>query len=108
MMYKCNCGCSFSDELMDKNDFTRCPECLNANVKEILKTVNVTYFKPSGKYYTTETIKISTDFGGYHALFKEIPKHHRIENMFMLVQDSGDGLEPYIVPNLFHPKKEWE
>lgn len=71
------------------------------------KTVNVTYFKPSGKYYTSETIKISEDLNGYDALFNEIPKHHRIKEMFMYVSDSDDNKEPYIVPHLFHPKEEW-
>lgn len=69
-----------------------------------MKIVNVTYFRPSGKYYTRETIEISEELNGYDALFKEIPNHHRIEGMFMLVQDSEDGKEPYIVPHLFHPK----
>lgn len=73
-----------------------------------MKTVNVTYFKPSGKYYTSETIEISEELSSYHALFHEIPKHHRIEEMQMLVQDSGDAKEPYIVPHLFKPKRAWE
>lgn len=72
-----------------------------------MKTVNVTYFKPSGKYYTSETVEISEELNGYEALFTEIPKHHRIEDMAMLVQDSDDNKEPYIVPHLFAPKKEW-
>lgn len=72
-----------------------------------MKTVNVTYIKPSGKYYTHETIEISEELNGYHALFQEIPKHHRIKSMFMYVSDSEDGKEPYIVPHLFHPKEAW-
>jgi hypothetical protein len=72
-----------------------------------MKTVNVTYFKPSGKYYTNETIEISEELSGYDALFKEIPKHHRIKEMNMLVQDSGDGKEPYIVPHMFKAKEAW-
>jgi hypothetical protein len=72
-----------------------------------MKTVNVTYFKPSGKYYTSETIEISEELSGYHALFSEIPKHHRIKSMQMLVVDSGDGKEPYIVPHIFAPTEEW-
>lgn len=66
-----------------------------------MKTVNVTYFKKSGKYYTNETIEISETLNGYEALFKEIPKHHRIKGMRMLVMDSDDNKEPYIVPHLF-------
>jgi len=73
-----------------------------------MKRVNVTYFKPSGKYYTHEEIEISNELSGYHALFEEIPKHHRIKNMFMLVQDGDDNLEPYIVPHLFRPLETWE
>jgi hypothetical protein len=69
-----------------------------------MKTVNVTYFKESGKYYTSETIEIPETLTGYHALFYEIPEHHRIKEMFMLVQDSGDEKEPYIVPHIFKPK----
>lgn len=69
-----------------------------------MKTVNVIFFKASGKYYTAETLEISEELDGYDALFEEIPKHHRIPGMYMLVQDSGDGKEPYIVPHLFHPK----
>jgi hypothetical protein len=69
-----------------------------------MKTVNVTYFKQSGKYYTEETIEIPENMNGYDALFYEIPKHHRIKDMYMLVQDSGDGKEPYIVPHLYHPE----
>lgn len=68
-----------------------------------MKTVNVTYFKRSGMYYTSETIEISEELNGYDALFEEIPKHHRIKEMFMQVGDSGDSKEPYIVPHLFHP-----
>ncbi|MEK5414331.1 hypothetical protein [Paenibacillus sp. FSL L8-0708] len=73
-----------------------------------MKTVSVTYFKPSGKYYTSEEIEISEGLNGYDALHKEIPKHHRIKNMFMVVQDSEDGKEPYIVPGLFPPTIPWE
>lgn len=69
-----------------------------------MKTVNVTYFIRSGKYYTHETIKISEGLNGYEAIAEEIPKHHRIKEMAMLVQDSDDGKEPYIVPHLYNPK----
>lgn len=69
-----------------------------------MKTVNVRYFKTSGKYYTDETIEISESLNGYEALFEEIPKHHRIKEMIMVVSDSGDGKEPFIVPHLFLPK----
>lgn len=70
-----------------------------------MKKVDVTYFRPSGKYYTAETIEISEDFDGYHALAYELPKHHRLKDMAMLVQDSEDGKEPYIVPHLYKPKE---
>lgn len=68
-----------------------------------LKTVKVSYFKPSGKWYTEETVEISEELNGYEALFHELPKHHRLKDMSMLVQDSGDNKEPYIVPHLFKP-----
>ena len=70
-----------------------------------MKTVNVTYFKPSGKYYTEETVEISEELNGYEALFNELPKHHRIKEMQMLVTDSDDGKEPYIVPHLYKAKE---
>lgn len=70
-----------------------------------MKTVNVTYFKSSGKYYTSETIEISEELSGYHALLYELPKHHRIKDMYMSVSDSDDGKEPYIVPHLYKPKE---
>lgn len=70
-----------------------------------MKTVNVTYFKKSGKYYTDETVKIPEDITGYHAMFEEMPKHHRIKEMRMLITDSEDGVEPYIVPHLFEAKE---
>jgi hypothetical protein len=70
-----------------------------------MKTVNVTYFKQSGKYYTSETIEISEELSGYHALAYELPKHHRIKDMLMLVVDSDDGKEPYIVPHLYKASK---
>lgn len=70
-----------------------------------MKVVNVTYFKPSGKYYTSETVEISEELNGYEALAHELPKHHRIKSMQMLVQDSVDGKEPYIVPHLYAPKE---
>lgn len=73
-----------------------------------MKRINVTYFKPSGKYYTHEKVEISEELNSYQALFEELPKHHRIKNMFMLVQDSEDNLEPYIVPHLFKPLEPWE
>lgn len=69
-----------------------------------MKRVNVTYFKPSGKYYTSETVEISEELDGYDALFKELPKHHRILEMDMLVQNSDDNKEPYIVPHIFKAK----
>ena len=71
-----------------------------------MKTVNVSYFRPSGKWYTKETIEIDERLNGYQALFEEIPKHHRLKTMDMLVQDSDDGKEPYIVPHIFKAK-EW-
>lgn len=69
------------------------------------KKVKVTYFKKSGKYYTEETIEISEDLNGYEALAHELPKHHRILDMNMLVQDSDDNKEPYIVPHLYKAKR---
>jgi len=72
------------------------------------KTVNITYFKPSGKFYTDETIEISEELNSYEALFHEIPKYHRIKEMNMLVQDSGDDKEPYIVPHIFKALESWE
>lgn len=66
-----------------------------------MKTVNARYFKPSGKYYTDETFEISEELNSYEALFKEIPKHHRLKDMIMVVSDSDDGKEPYIVPHMF-------
>ena len=73
-----------------------------------MKRVYATYFKPSGKYYTQEDIGISEELNSYQTLFEELPKHHRIKNMFMLVQDGEDGLEPYIAPHLFKPLEPWE
>ncbi|GFN32401.1 hypothetical protein [Paenibacillus xylaniclasticus] len=75
-----------------------------------VKIVKVTYFKPSGKYYTSEYIEIPSDMSSYDALYKELPQRHRIKSMFMLVQNSeteGEELEPYIVSCLFHPKESW-
>ena len=72
-----------------------------------MKVVSVTYFKPSGKYYTHETVEIPEGINIYDALVHELPKHHRIKYMFMLVQNSepeGEEKEPYIVPHLYHPK----
>lgn len=68
-----------------------------------MKQVAVTYFKPSGKYYTHEIIEISEELDGYTALFVEIPKHHRIRDMYMLVGNVDENHEPYIVPHLFKP-----
>lgn len=70
-----------------------------------MKTVNLTFFKPNGKYYTSEQVDISDDLNGYEAVFTEMPKHHRIADMQMLVTDSEDGKEPYIVPHLFKAKE---
>lgn len=71
-----------------------------------MKKVRVQYFKPGyGKYYTSETIEIPETVSGYEALVNEIPKHLRLnDEMFAVVSDSGDGKEPYIVPNLYFPK----
>ena len=71
-----------------------------------MKRVMVTYFKKSGKYYTEETVDISEELNGYEALAHELPKHHRIKTMSMLVQDSGDNKEPYIVPHLYKPLED--
>ena len=70
-----------------------------------MKEVKVTYFKSSGKYYTTEVIKIDSNLSGYHALAHELPKHHRIKEMYMLVENNQDENEPYIVPHLYLPKE---
>ena len=70
-----------------------------------MKTVDVTYFKPSGKFYTEEEILIPETLNGYEALAHELPNHHRLKDMIMLVEDSGDGKEPYIVPHLYMPQK---
>lgn len=71
-----------------------------------MKTVKVTYFKPSGKYYTCETFEISEELQGGSKVYREVIEgNHRIKDMFMMVEDSGDELEPYIVPHLFHPKE---
>ena len=67
-----------------------------------MKRVKVTYFKPSGKFYTDEEELIEEGISGYEA-HKVLKERHRIKNMYMLVGDSGDGLEPFIVPHLFHP-----
>lgn len=70
-----------------------------------MKTVKVTYFKKSGKYYTHETFEISEELkGGTNDYWKALEDNHRIKDMFMMVEDSDDELEPYIVPHLFHPK----
>ncbi|WP_010497714.1 hypothetical protein [Paenibacillus elgii] len=75
-----------------------------------MKKVKVTYFKPSGKYYTQETVEISEELNGYQALHYVLPNHHRIKNMFMYVENGepeGEEIEPYIVPHLFHPIESW-
>lgn len=72
-----------------------------------MKEVSVTYFKPSGKYYTHEVVEIDSEMSAYHALFYELPKHHRIKSMYMLVQNHEDENEPYIVPHLFKPKEDY-
>ncbi|AGY48292.1 hypothetical protein Slash_3 [Bacillus phage Slash] len=68
-----------------------------------MKEVKVSYFRKSGKWYCTEYIDITEGLNGYQALTEELPKHHRIKDMFMLVQDSDDEKEPYIVPHLYKP-----
>lgn len=71
-----------------------------------MKTVNVTYFKESGKFYTFESFEISDKLlGGTNEYWEALQDSHRIKDMYMLVHDSGDNKEPYIVPHLFHPKK---
>jgi hypothetical protein len=70
-----------------------------------VKEVKVSYFRKSGKWYLTEYVEIPETLNGYQAVFEELPKHHRIKDMFMLVQDSNDEREPYIVPHLFNPKE---
>ncbi len=70
-----------------------------------MKEVKVTYLKPSGKYYTDEVIEIDSSISGYEALVHELPKHHRIKEMYMLVQNHEDENEPYIVPHLYMPLK---
>ena len=71
-----------------------------------MKTVNATYFKENGKYYTNETFGISEELlGGTNDYWNALKNGHRIEEMYMLVQDSDDNKEPYIVPHLFKPKK---
>lgn len=71
-----------------------------------MKAVLVTYFKKSGKYYTHEKIEIPEHLTSYEALYEELPKHHRLKEMFMMVENFepvGEEKEPYIVPHLFHP-----
>lgn len=70
-----------------------------------MKTVKVTYFKDSGKYYTNETFGISEELlGGTNSYWEALKSNHRIKEMYMLVEDSGDNKEPYVVPNLFKPE----
>ena len=67
-----------------------------------MKKVKITFFKPSGKYYTTEEGMISeTLLGGTNDYWNALKELRRIKGMQMLVQDSGDNKEPYIVPHLF-------
>lgn len=70
-----------------------------------MKKVKITYFKQTGKYYTSEVIEIPSDVNGYDALTKILPEKHRIKDMFMLVENENDEdcIEPYIVPTLYHP-----
>lgn len=70
-----------------------------------MKKVNVDYFKISGKFYTSETFEISEDLqGGTQDYYKALEDNHRIEDMVMVVRDSGDEKEPYIVPHVFKAK----
>lgn len=69
-----------------------------------MKKVKLTYFKPSGKYYTDEVIEISEELNGYEALFEVIPMHHRLKDMDMHVDQLEDVVEPYIVPHIFKAK----
>lgn len=69
------------------------------------KKVLLTYFKPSGKFYCHEEVFISEKLNGHQALAEELPKYHRIKTMIMEVRDSDDGLEPYIVPHIYHPRE---
>lgn len=71
-----------------------------------MKAVKVIYFKASGKYYTQEIVNIPNDITGYEALVHELPKHRRIQDMYMLVTNSepdGEVEDPYIVPHLYLP-----
>jgi len=70
-----------------------------------MKTVKVTYFKYSGKYYTNETFGISEELlGGTNSYWEALKNNHRIKEMYMMIEDSGDNKEPYIVPHLFKPQ----
>ncbi|PJZ18334.1 hypothetical protein CEW46_29150 [Bacillus cereus] len=68
-----------------------------------MKKVIVHYFKPSGKWYTEESVMISEELNGYQALHEELPKHHRLKDMRMLVMDGDETKQPYIVPHIYDP-----
>lgn len=72
------------------------------------KVVLIQFFKPSGKWYTSETLELPEGVDGYRAAKETFPAHHakRIPSMYMLVTNSepeGQEQEPYIVPHLYKP-----
>ncbi len=69
-----------------------------------MKTVNITFYKPSGKFYCHEDAQISEQIeGGTSEYWNVLRSLHRIPSMVMVVTDSDDNKEPYIVPHLFKP-----
>lgn len=66
------------------------------------KQVGVTFFKKSGKFYTSEVGYIDSSVqGGTNDYWDALKGLHRIKDMDMLVEDSDDDVNPYIVPHLF-------
>ncbi|HEY5588250.1 MAG TPA: hypothetical protein VIK86_04750 [Candidatus Paceibacterota bacterium] len=64
-----------------------------------MKTIIITYFKPSGKYYTEETIEISEDTPCYD-ISSSVKPLLKLKDMIAVITDSDDGKKPCIVPHL--------
>lgn len=67
------------------------------------KVVRVTYFQPNGRFFKEDTLFIPAKISVGEAMLDEIPALIEEPDMFMYMEDAGDGVEPFLMPHLFKP-----
>lgn len=70
------------------------------------KIVRVTYFRPNGHFHEENTFYIKEGITAHEAITQEIPPQIEHDDMFVYIEDSGDGIAPFLMPHLYKPAKQ--